>query len=184
MKKITDRFLLGVIAGLGGNIAKGAVERLCVKIFDFKETGPQKAAGIFLMKKDVNTVPGRIIGIIADNMIACGLGVSCVYWLSLMGKDYYLIKGAGLGAAEWTVMYGVLSKVGATSIYPTKPQDGLINFASHLAFGAIKVLIAVNLGDERLFTPKNLFLEIKRPQEIFASDSNSSPSFNKDGHLI
>lgn len=51
-------------------------------------------------------------------MIAVGLGVSCAYWLSIMGKDKYILKGAGLGAAEWAALYGVLSKLGATAIFP------------------------------------------------------------------
>jgi hypothetical protein len=180
MKKITDRFLLGVIAGLGGNISKIAVERLCIKLFGFKETGAKKAAGIFIKNKDLNTVPSRIIGNLADNMIASGLGVTCVYWLTFMGKDHYLIKGAGLGAAEWTAMYGVLSKMGATSIFPTKPKDVLVSFASHLAFGATKMIIAVNLGDERLFNPKGFAKEIKHPQEISIPLINSISSREKD----
>lgn len=166
MKKITDRYLLGIIAGLGGNIAKIAVERIFMKTTDFKETGAKKAAGIFLKKSDVSSFQGQIIGNIADNMIAAGLGITCVYWLTLMGKDYYFIKGAGLGTAEWTALYGVLSQMGATSVFPTKPKDALVSFASHLAFGMIKMIIAVNLGDERLFEPKALTLEIKEPQDL------------------
>lgn len=180
MKRITDRFLLGVIAGLGGNISKIAVERLCIKLFGFKETGAKKAAGIFLENKDIDTVPGRIVGNLADNMIASILGVSCVYCFTLMGKDHYLIKGAGLGAAEWAAMYGVLSKMGATSIYPTSAKDGLISFVSHLAFGATKTIIAINLGDERLFNPKGLTLELKQPQEISIPLINYISSQNQD----
>ena len=96
MKKITDRFFLGVIAGLGGNLSKIALERIAVQLFGFKETGAKKAAGIFLKKKDVNSVPGKILGNIADNMIAAGLGITCIYSLTLTGRDYYLLKGAGL----------------------------------------------------------------------------------------
>lgn len=166
MKKITDRLLLGVIAGLGGNIAKIAVERLCIRTVGFNESGAIKAAGIFLKERDISSAYGRIVGNIGDNMIAAGLGITCVYWLTIMGKDHYFIKGAGLGAAEWTVLYGVFSKMGATSIYPTKPKDALVSFVSHLAFGAVKMIIAVNLGDDRLFKPKNLTLEIKEPQEL------------------
>lgn len=167
MKKITDRFFLGAIAGLGGNICKIAVERICIKMFGFKETGAKKAAGIFLKKGDVSSVSGRVIGNIADNMIACGLGVSCIYWLTLMGKDHYIIKGAGLGVTEWAAIYGILSKLGATSIVPTKPKDALVSFVSHVTFGVSKMVIAVNLGDERLFKPQNITLKIEEPEELF-----------------
>lgn len=70
-----------------------------------------------------------------------------------MGKDKYLIKGAGLGAAEWASLYGIASKIGATSIYPLKPKDAITTFISHLAFGTTKITIVSKLGDSRLFKP-------------------------------
>lgn len=166
MKKITDRFLLGVIAGLGGNIAKVAVETFFNKAGFSKGNGRTTAGGIFLKKSDLKTPYGKLVGIIADNMIGAGLGITCSYWATLMGKDNYLLKGAGLGAGEWAALYGVLSKFGATSIYPVKPKDALAAYISHLAYGATKMTIVVHCGDERLFKPKNLTLEIGRPQEL------------------
>lgn len=165
MKKITDRFWLGIISGLGGNIIKMSVE-IFFKRFGFKDTAIKKASGIFLKKKDVDTIPGNVIGFAADNLIAATLGVTCVYWLTLMGKDKYLLKGAGIGAVEWAAIYGVLSKMGATNIYPTAPFDTMVAFLSHLAFGATKITIATALGDSRLFKPGNLTLEISNPEEF------------------
>ena len=114
------------------------------------------------------------MGILADNMIAAGLGVTCIYWLTLMGKDNYLIKGAGLGAAEWAALYGVASKIGATAIYPVKPKDAIATFISHLAFGTTKIAIAVKLGDSRLFKPSNLTLEIDEAQSLFAKTEETN----------
>lgn len=170
MKKMTDRFFLGIISGLGGNAAKMAVEKFFNRINFSRANGSKTAAGIFLKKSDISTPYGKIVGTIADNMIAAGLGVTCSYWLTLMGKDYYLLKGAGLGALEWSALYGVLSKLGATSIYPVKPPDALATYVSHLAFGATKITIMVMLGDERLFKPKNLILDIDKPQDLFHGD--------------
>lgn len=172
MKKIKDRFLLGVISGLGGNIAKMAVERFFRRTGFSTSLGRKTAAGIFLKKSDINTPHGKAVGIIADNMIAVGLGVTCSYWLTLMGKDYYLLKGAGLGAAEWASLYGVLSKLGATTIYPIKPKDALATYLSHLAFGAVKISIVRHLGDERLFKPKNWTKGIQEAQDLFPHSSH------------
>jgi len=167
VKKITDRFWLGAISGLGGNLAKIAVEQISNKIGFSKSNGYSTAAGIFLKKSKIASPYGRTVGVIADNMIAMGLGVTCIYWLTLMGKDKNLIKGAGLGAAEWGTLYGVSSRLGATSIFPVKPKDAISTFISHLVFGITKITIAVNLGDERLFKPSNLSLEIDEPQNLF-----------------
>lgn len=174
MKKIKDRFLLGVISGLGGNIAKMAIEHLFNKTGFVQSNGRTSAAGIFLKKSDIKTPYGKVVGVIGDNMIAAGLGVTCTYWATLMGKDHFILKGAGLGAAEWAALYGVLSKLGATVIYPVKPKDALATYISHLAFGATKMTITRYLGDERLFTPKNLTLEIDEPQELFRHNDTSA----------
>lgn len=167
MKKIKDRFWLGVISGLGGNVAKVAVERFFNHTGFSKANGCTTAAGIFLKKSDVATPFGKAVGYIEDNMIAAGLGVTCTYWFTLMGKDKYLLKGAGLGALEWSALYGVLSNMGATSIYPVKPKDAIATFISHLAFGTVKGMITVHLGDNRLFRPRNLPEEIDDPENLF-----------------
>lgn len=188
MKKITDRFFLGVISGLGGNIAKMAVESFFNRTGFSQSNGRTTAAGIFLKKSDMNTSYGKVVGIIADNMIAAGLGISCSYWITLMGKDHFLSKGAGLGAAEWASLYGVLSKLGATAIYPVRPKDALATYISHLAFGATKMTITRYLGDERLFTPKNLTLQIDEPQDMFPGSEptpkNRTISLHKNKQLL
>ncbi|AFQ42122.1 hypothetical protein [Desulfosporosinus meridiei] len=166
MKKVTDRFWLGVLSGLGGNAAKIAVEEVANRLGISSSKGYTTAAGIFLKKPDVKSPLGKAVGIIADNMVAMGLGVTCIYWATLMGKDKSFIKGAGLGAAEWGVLYGVASRLGATSIFPVKPNDALATFISHMVFGIVKMAIAVNLGDKRLFKPGNLTLEIEEPEKF------------------
>lgn len=166
MKKITDRFLLGTFAGLGGNLAKMAVECAFLKRKYTESIGVKKAAGILVKKSDISTPQGRLAGIVADNLIAAMLGVTCVYWLTLMGRDKYILKGSLLGAAEWTALYGLLSRLGATEIYPLKPKEAVAGLFSHLAFGAVKMWIVANLGDERLFKPANLTRKIENPQTL------------------
>lgn len=166
INKITDRFWLGVISGLGGNLVKTAIEEFFKRKGVIKSTAIEKASGIFVDKKDISSPQGRMVGFIADNMIAGALGVSCVYWLTLMGRDKYLLKGGFLGAIEWTTIYGVLSRAGATSIFPVKPADALVGFVSHFAFGMTKIALSANLGDTRLFQPKNLAFQPDEPQEL------------------
>jgi len=86
--------------------------------------------------------------------------------MTFMGKDKYLLKGAGLGLAEWTSLYGVISGLGATAIYPSKPKDTVALMLSHIAFGVTKITIARHIGDERLFSPKDWSKEIINPQEF------------------
>ncbi|MGI6679140.1 MAG: hypothetical protein ACOX2Q_08835 [Dehalobacterium sp.] len=177
MKKISDRFILGVICGLGGNLSKRMVENCFKKIGFTSYSGKNTAAGIFLKKSQISTPYGKVIGEIADQMIAAGLGVSCVYWFSLMGKDHYLIKGGGLGAAEWASLYGVTSRLGATSIFPVPPKDALATFLSHVAYGTTKAFLAVKLGDERLFDPNAPF-----PNSLRGNDRLCPPVASSIAH--
>lgn|GEM_PF-578716 len=176
MRKINDRFLLGLIGRLGGNVAKIAVERIAVKTLGFNDTGAKKAAGIFIRGNQAESPLGRILGNIADNMIASGLGVTCAYWLTLMGKDYYLLKGAALGAAEWTALYGLLSRMGATAVYPSTALNGLVTLVSHLVFGMTKIQIVYSLGDQRLFTPSSSARQTLQSGQIsqISADGQSS----------
>lgn len=158
-------FWLGIISGMGGNIAKMTVEQIFNRTGLSKSNGYTTASGIFLKKSNIKSPYGKTVGVIADNMIAMGLGVTCIYWLTLMGKDKNIIKGAGLGAAEWGILYGAASRLGVTSIFPVKPKDALFTFMSHLVFGVTKMTIAVNLGDQRLFKPKNLTLDFNKSHD-------------------
>ena len=165
MKKITDRYLLGIISGIGGNIAKSAFEGYLKRNGIIEVTSKEKAAGIFLKKSDLQTPYGKMVGKIADYMIGAGLGISCVYWLTFMGKDNYLLKGIGLGAMEWTALYGVVASMGATSIFPVKSKDAYISLLSHVVFGGTKIFLAKKLGDDKLFHPQNLLSSDNLEQE-------------------
>jgi len=59
VKKITDRFSLGIISGLGGNLAKIAVEQVFNRKGFSKGNGYTTAAGIFLKKHDILSPYGK-----------------------------------------------------------------------------------------------------------------------------
>ena len=58
--------------------------------------------------------------------------------------------------------------------FPVKPQDALAAYISHVAFGATKMVITRHFGDERLFKPKNLTMEIGEPQDLLADKKKHS----------
>jgi hypothetical protein len=55
-----------------------------------------------------------------------------------------------------------------------KPTEALSTYLSHLAYGAVKISIARHLGDERLFKPTNLTLEIQEAQDLHQPESKPS----------
>lgn len=151
MVKIKDRILLGFVAGLGGNAVKTAIGKLARKLNWSEFNGTEKAAGMLLPAHKVTTPGGKLVGYIADNVIAGMLGVATVYMLSVAGKDRAALKGALSGQVMWSVLYGVFSTLGATKVYPPAPKTVLTEFAGHTAYGAVTATLATRLGNRGLF---------------------------------
>lgn len=50
-------------------------------------------------------------------------------------------------------MYGVLGKMGATSVYPAGAKNNINNLITHSVYGIVTKAVAIKLGDEGLFKP-------------------------------
>jgi hypothetical protein len=150
--KISDRLMLGFVAGLGGNIAKLAIGTLAQRLNISEIDGPGIAAGMLTPAYKLISPEGKAVGILADSVIAGLLGVGTVYMLSITGKDKALLKGALTGQVMWQSLYGVMATMGATKVQPFSPKTVLTEFVSHTAYGTVAAAIAVKLGDDKLFT--------------------------------
>jgi len=164
MKKIRDRLMAGVVAGLCANVVKMLIEHTSYALGTTDETGMKKAAGFFLPSRKIMTARGRIIGFIGDNTIAALLGVSASYLLSLTGRDYSTWKGLAIGNLSWSVLYGVLAQFGATKVRSKNPNTYLTSMISHTAFGVMETYLLNKLTDPGLFEPDPASLG--EPEEI------------------
>ena len=154
MKKISDRFLLGVLSGLGANIPKLVIARTAKKLKLVEIDGPEKAAGMLVPPHSLILPAGKIVGYLADSVIAGMLGIVMVYLLSITGKDKAVWKGALAGQSMWVGLYGVLASFGATKVQPVSPTTVLSEFLAHTAYGAAAAALAVTLGAKEIFTGK------------------------------
>lgn len=153
METIEDRTIAGIIAGLGGNVMKMAIEHTARAAGLTRETGMKKAAGFFLSPTMVETPKGKFIGFIADTTVALMLGIFGSYVLFVTGRDYHGIKGLALGHMSWSAMYGIMARLGATSIKASDPDTYLISLLSHSVFGIGKTFLLTRIGDANLFQP-------------------------------
>jgi len=151
LKKIKDRILLGAIAGLGANTVKTALGLTLMKKGWAEINGIHRAAGMLVPPHKIADPKGRMVGILADNVIAGILGVCSVYILSVTGKNNAVIKGTLTGQAMWTSLYGVLGTLGATKINPVSPDTVISEFVEHSVYGGVANIIATKLGDPGLF---------------------------------
>lgn len=154
MNKIKDRLLLGAVAGIGANIVKNIISRTAMKL-GLAEIGmPERAAGILVPSHKITTPGGKVVGHLADHIIAIMLGTATVYTLSVTGKDRPVIKGMLAGQVAWAAFNGVLATMGATRVSPISPKTVLMELFTHTVHGGTAAYLATRLGDPSLFTGK------------------------------
>lgn len=168
MRRINDRLILGVLAGVLGNIPKTAIELAGKKTGWAESDCPARAAGMLVPRRQVRSQKGKIIGRIADTVMAAVLGVATTYALSATGKDKAVLKGVVLGQTMWTLLYGVLGTLGATRVKPVQPRTVLTELVGHTLYGATTAGLAVALGDPGLFTGKIPYVPVAdRPRRSY-----------------
>lgn len=171
MRKIKDRLVLGAIAGM--------VTSLPIQIFDalMHENGitdlsyAYSASRIFLTKKKTKTLPGKAVSAIVNFANSSTVATAITYILSLTGKDYALLKGAGIGTMMWVGIGGLMSSIGL-KIKSKRPITPLILLGQHIIFGVMCSYIIIKLGDNSIFPDKHIQKQTKVPVIDSANKSN------------
>ena len=157
MQKIKDKMILGVLAGLGANVVKNVLGLTAMRFGLAEIDGPHRAAGLLVPPHKIADPKGKLVGFIADSVMAGTLGVITLSGLSMFGKKHGVIKGGLAGAGMWTMLYGALGTLGATKVNPVSPATVLAEFVEHSVFGAVTAVLITQMGDESIFnkTPAN-----------------------------
>lgn len=153
MNKVRDRITGGIIAGLAANTVKNVFELAMVRKGFSERSSIDVAAGVFLPSRNITSNSGRFAGFIADNTIASLLGISTSYMFTFTGKDKPYLKGAFMGNAAWCLAYGMLAKMGATTLRPRKTKTVLIAMATHTLFGLTSAFFLNKIMDSGLYKP-------------------------------
>lgn len=152
MRKIKDRLLLGVVCGLLGSGIVKIINPIEYKagLTDLRFNQP--AASLFLSKKEAlsNSFENKVIALVVNNTMVSATGSMIVYLLSKTGRDYAVLKGAGVGLMQWIGIWGFLSRIGVT-VKSNKALTHILSFVDHALFGAATGYLASKLGDDSLF---------------------------------
>lgn len=151
MNKIKDRMILGTLAGLGANIVKNILGASAMKLELAEIDGPHRAAGMLVPPHKIADPKGKLVGVLADSIMAGTLGVASLSILKLFGKKHAVIKGGLVGAGMWTMLYGVLGTLGATKVNPVSPSTVLTEFVEHTVFGAVTAGLITKMADPSIF---------------------------------
>ena len=166
MRKIKDRLLLGLVSGLIGATPGRLLNAAEYHrgIVDVKYG--QMASSLFTGKKRVNTPEGKILGSLAHELLTITTGTAITYTLSATGRDYAPLKGMGIGALYWFMLYGLNTNL-KYSAKNERPYSHLLGLVDHLLFGALAGTVASKLGDNSLFPDNSVKDQDEKQPLIF-----------------
>ncbi|MDT3698086.1 MAG: hypothetical protein RO469_01560 [Thermincola sp.] len=178
MRKIKDPIMLGIVAGLIGNIAKLAGNLFNRHVlYKSDTTYSEIAGGLFMSKREREKSVGKAVGGIADFVLSALLGIPLVYILRYTGQDKAVIKGTGYGHLAWMAIYGAFGRLMGVKrgVFPLNADTNMSAFANHAWYGAVTALVINKLGDPSLFpepksgrTPDVNIIVQADPEEIQA----------------
>lgn len=142
MKKNSDTITIGVIGGLIASVVMMTFDWV-INLIGLHFTPPWVVSGHILLNTDVlSTTMGILLGFSIMFMLGAGFGVIVAVIIRLTGKDYYLIKGLGIGFLFFIGNTGMMQNV--AEIVPwmrseiTSTIMALLNF---IILGSVSSLI-------------------------------------------
>ncbi len=171
--KITDKVLLGAMAGLGGHMLKMMVQK-GAKEYVFLETGSVDVPpGSFIPAHKLREPLGSAACHAADSALAALFGIGTVCILACTGRDKAVLKGALAGQTMWS-LYGSLTDMTTAKAKPASLKAVLFSQFNHMLFGAATATIASLMGQTGMFagdsptprTAKNTAILQNAPGEL------------------
>ncbi|MCR3921428.1 MAG: hypothetical protein NUK65_02790 [Firmicutes bacterium] len=151
MLKIKDRVALGVLAGLGGNLVKTAIDELSYQMRISQRSFRETASGVWVSKRQSRSVKGQILGGLLDFGMGAVGGIGTVTLLSKTGRDKLLVKGLVSGVAMGSTVTALASAFPQNRVRPKDAASNLSYMVSHAIYGVVTTYVAAKLGDPSVF---------------------------------
>ncbi|UWG97949.1 hypothetical protein LPY66_03840 [Dehalobacter sp. DCM] len=149
MAKIKDRITLGIISSLIAAIPGTALDLIANKL-RLSDYYYNHAASLFVERSKSNTLSGKIVSALVNNISNCIMGVSASYLLSATGRDKPILKGIGVYALSWLTFNGLIYK----EVLDTKAKRAhtpIYSFIIHTISGSVCGYCISKLGDDSIF---------------------------------
>jgi len=112
MKKYNDTITIGVISGSIASVIMTVIDWM-INFSGVVFTPPWVVSGHILLNTDVlYTTIGILLGLVIQFMLGAGFGVIIAVVIRLTGKDYYILKGLGVGSLFFIGNTGIMQSVG------------------------------------------------------------------------
>lgn len=155
MRKITDKIILGLLAGLIGNIPKAVINEILVRKGIEKKRFAEIVSGMFVTREEATSKKGVAFGFFGDFTTASFLGIPLVYILAKTGKNHKIIKGGMMGLVGLGVYRGIISQLGNKGTYPTDVITNASMSITSTLWGITTGILATVLGHKCLFESKD-----------------------------
>lgn len=175
MRKIKDRIILGIvsglIAGIPGKFINAFEHRKGLTDMRYNRI----SVTLFTKSNKVNSKEAKTLAAIANNVNSGIFGVLTSYLLSFTGRDYAVIKGAGVAAFAWVIVNGLIGSqmLKQTSKNPVPP---VLSFLDHLINGGLCGIIVSKLGDDSIFPDTKSLKRDEKLPTIAMNNEESKPS--------
>jgi len=150
--KIKDRVVLGLVAGLVGNIVKTAIDEISLRHKISKRSFRETASGVWVSKRsEAVNQKGQILGGLFDFGMSSMGGIAIVYLLSKTGRDHVIPKGIISGVAFGSAITATISTLPNNKVRPKDAASNLSYMFAHAVYGVVTASVVSALGDSALF---------------------------------
>lgn len=185
MFKIKDRIVLGVVAGLAGNVVKMVIDEVSLKKRISQRSFRETAAGVWVSSsKEAKSINGQLLGGLLDFGMGALGGISSVYLLSKTGRDHIAVKGITSGIAIGSFITFIMGTLPKNTVRPKDAASNLSYMLSHAGYGLVTTFIAAKLGHPSLYDtkPQNNYLEPLEPTSEQLNDVSILQSQSNRAH--
>jgi hypothetical protein len=155
--QIRDRVVLGMVAGLAGNIVKTLSDEILLRQKLSKRSFRATAAGVWVNnQKEATNSNGQILGALLDFGLGSLGGIGITYMLSKTGRDHITPKGILSGIAIGSTITATLSAFPQNKVRPKDAASNLSFMFSHALYGITTTALAAKVGHPSLFDVKPL----------------------------
>lgn len=133
-----DTITIGAIAGLISTTVMTVIV-WAVRLLGHQFITPwETATHIFLVRRLIHTPIGYLVGFTGNFTLGAIFGVIMAYILRFTGKDFYILKGIGLGAVVWLTSIGFFMHL--LSIRIEGRSDPLSNLMAIIEFNIMGII--------------------------------------------
>lgn len=153
--RIKDRLILGMVAGLGGNVVKTVSDEILLRKKISQRSFRSTATGVWVSKeKEATNMNGQILGGLFDFGLGSIGGIGIAYLLSKTGRDHVVPKGILAGIAIGSTITATLSAFPQNKVKPKDAASNLAYMFSHALYGVITTAAIAKFGHPSLFDTK------------------------------